>query len=65
MTVSSEFDEKEFWLELFSIVARRETGSEDEISSRTMVLEKAIEPEGRPDSPEQICATIPDAMAVE
>jgi hypothetical protein len=54
MNASSEFDEKEFWLELFSIVARRETSSENEISSRTMVPETAIEPEERADSPEQI-----------
>jgi hypothetical protein len=45
MNASSEFDEKEFWLELFSIVARRETSNENEISSRTMVPERAIEPE--------------------
>jgi len=55
MNASSEFDEKEFWLELFSIVARRETSSENKISSRTMVPERAIEPEERSDSPEQIC----------
>jgi hypothetical protein len=55
MNASSEFDEKEFWLELFSIVARRETSSENEISGRTMVSERAIEPEERSDSPEQIC----------
>ena len=55
MKVLLEFDEKEFWLELFSIVARRETSIENEISGRTMVPERAIEPEERSDSPEQIC----------
>jgi hypothetical protein len=45
MKVLLEFDEKEFWLELFSIVARRETSIENEISSRTTVPERAIGPE--------------------
>jgi hypothetical protein len=54
MNASSEFDEKEFWFELFSIVARRETSNENEIPSRTMVPERAIEPEERSDSPERI-----------
>ena len=52
MNASSEFDEKEFWLELFSIVARRETTRENEQPVQSIGPEGAIEPEERSESKE-------------
>jgi hypothetical protein len=57
MNASSEFDEKDFWLELFSIVARRETTRENEQPVQSIGPEGAIEPEERSDSKEQICCS--------
>jgi hypothetical protein len=39
MNVLLEFDEKEFWIQLFSIVARREEKTEDEDIERHSALE--------------------------
>jgi hypothetical protein len=55
MNASSEFDEKEFWLELFSIVARRETTRENEQPVQSIRPEGAIEPQEGSESKEQIC----------
>ena len=57
MNASSEFDEKEFWLELFSIVARRETTRENEQPAQSIDPEGAIEPQERSESKEQICCS--------
>jgi len=54
MNASSEFDEKEFWLELFSIVARRETTRENEQPVQSIDPEGAIEPQESSESKEQI-----------
>ncbi len=55
MNASSEFDEKDFWLELFSIVARRETIRENEQPVQSTGPEGAIEPEEKSESKEHIC----------
>jgi hypothetical protein len=47
MNASSEFDEKEFWLELFSIVARRETTRENEQPVQPIDPGSANEPQER------------------
>jgi hypothetical protein len=57
MNASSEFDEKEFWLELFSIVARRETTRENEQPVQSIGPEGAIEPQERSESKEHICCS--------
>ena len=57
MNASSEFDEKEFWLELFSIVARRETIRENEQPVQSIDPEGAIEPQKRSESKDQICCS--------
>jgi hypothetical protein len=54
MNASSEFDEKDFWLELFSIVARRETTRENEQTVQAIGPEGAVEPEETSESKEQI-----------
>ena len=54
MNASSEFDEKDFWLELFSIVARRETTRENEQTVQSIGPEGAVEPEETSESKEQI-----------
>jgi hypothetical protein len=57
MNASSEFDEKEFWLELFSIVARRETTKENKQPVQSIGPEGAIEPQERSESKERICCS--------
>jgi hypothetical protein len=54
MNASSEFDEKDFWLELFSIVARRETTRENEQPVQSIDPEGAIELEEKSESKEHI-----------
>jgi len=55
MNASSEFDEKEFWLELFSIVARRETTRENKQLVQSIGPEGAVAPQEGSESKEQIC----------
>jgi hypothetical protein len=57
MNASSEFDEKDFWLELFSIVARRETTRENEQTVQSIGPEGAIEPQERSESKEHLCGS--------
>lgn len=57
MNASSGFDERDFWLELFSIVARRETIRENEQPVQSIDPEGAIEPQERSESKEQICCS--------
>jgi hypothetical protein len=57
MNASSEFDEKEFWLELFSIVARRETTRENEQPVQSIDPEGTNEPQEKSESKEQICCS--------
>jgi hypothetical protein len=45
MNASLEFDEKDFWLELFSIVVRRETTREDQSLGRSIGTGRANEQE--------------------
>jgi hypothetical protein len=57
MNASSGFDEKDFWLELFSIVVRRETTRENEQPVQSIGPDGAIEPEEGLESKERICGS--------
>lgn len=55
MNAPSEFEEKDFWLALFSIVARREATRENEQLGQSWSPGDPVEPEEESESKEQIC----------